>query len=386
MEYFFTEEQKEIQQLAKAIADGDVRPVAAELDEKEEFPRKILEILAKAGLLGVYLPEEYGGFGGGITELCIVTEELSRACVGVSTSYAANALGAFPIIISGTEEQRKKYLPPTAAGDALLAFCLTEPEAGSDAMAVKTTAVRDGEEWVLNGTKQWITNGGEADVYSVIAVTDKSRGARGISTFVVENGTPGLSFGAKEKKLGIRCSSTREVIFEDCRIPAGNILGRPGTGLMTTIRTLDRARVGVGAQAVGLAAGALEYALNYARQRRQFGQAIASFQSIQHMLADMATQVEAARSLVYMTALNIDRGVRSFAKEAAMAKYFASDVAMQVTVDAVQIFGGYGYMREYPVEKLMRDAKILQIYEGTNQIQRNTVALALIKGAAAREE
>ncbi len=386
MEYFFTEEQKEIQQLAKAIADGEVRPVAAELDEKEEFPRKIIDHLAKSGLLGVYLPEEYGGFGGGITELCIVTEELSRACVGVSTSYAANALGAFPLIISGSEEHKKKYLPPTAVGEALLAFCLTESDAGSDATAVKTTAVRDGDEWVLNGTKQWITNGGEADIYTVIAVTDKTRGARGISAFVVENGTPGLSFGAKEKKLGIRCSATREVIFEDCRIPVGNLLGREGTGLMTTVRTLDRARVGVGAQAVGLAAGALDYAVHYARQRRQFGQPIASFQSVQHMLADMATQIEAARSLVYITTLNIDRGVRSFAKEAAMAKYFASDVAMQATIDAVQIFGGYGYMREYPVEKMMRDAKILQIYEGTNQIQRNTVALALIKEAAKREE
>ena len=386
MEYFFTEVQKEIQQLAKAIADGEVRPVAAELDEKEEFPRKILDHLGKSGLLGVYLEEQYGGFGGGVTELCIVTEELSRACVGVSTSYAANALGAFPIIIAGTDEQKKKYLPPMASGDALVAFCLTEPEAGSDATAQKTTAVRDGDEWVLNGVKQWITNGGEADIYSVIAVTDKSRGARGISAFIVENGTPGLSFGAKEKKLGIRCSATREVVFEDCRIPAENILGRPGTGLMTTVRTLDRARVGVGAQAVGLASGALDYAIHYARERRQFGQSIASFQAMQHMMADMATQIEASRALVYMTALNIDRGARSFAKEAAMAKYFATDMAMQATINAVQIFGGYGYMREYPVEKMMRDAKILQIYEGTNQIQRNTVALALIKEAAKREE
>jgi len=386
MEYFFTEEQKEIKQLAHAIAEGEVRPAAAELDEKEEFPRKILETLGKAGMLGVYLSEEYGGFGGGITELCIVTEEISRACVGVSTSYAANALGAFPIIISGDEEQKKKYLPRIASGEALAAFCLTESEAGSDATAIKTTAVLDGDEWVLNGTKQWITNGGEADIYSVIAVTDKSRGARGISAFLVENGTPGLSFGAKEKKLGIRCSATREVIFEDCRIPAENLLGRTGTGLMTTIRTLDRARVGVGAQAVGLAGGALDYALNYARERHQFDQPIVAFQAIQHMLADMATEVEAARALVYVTAQNIDRGVRSFAKEAAMAKLYASDVAMRVTVDAVQIFGGYGYMREYPVEKMMRDAKILQIYEGTNQIQRNTIALAMVKEAAKREE
>jgi alkylation response protein AidB-like acyl-CoA dehydrogenase len=386
MEYFFTEEQKDIQQLARSIAENEVRPAAAELDEKEEFPRRILEHLSKAGLLGVYVPEEYGGFGGGVTELCIVTEELSKACVGVSTSYAANALGALPILISGSEEQKKRFIPPIAAGDHLTAFCLTEPEAGSDATAVKTAAVRDGDEWVLNGTKQWITNGGEADVYTVIAVTDKNKGARGISAFILEAGSPGLSFGKKEKKLGIRCSATREVIFDDCRVPAENLLGRLGTGLMTTVRTLDRARVGVGAQAVGLGQAALDHAINYSRQRRQFDQPIAAFQGVQHILADMATQLEAARALVYCTARMIDAGSRSFAKEAAMSKLFASDMAMRVAVDAVQIYGGYGYMREYPVEKLMRDAKILQIYEGTNQIQRNTIALALIKEAAKHEE
>ena len=385
MEYFFTEEQQEIQNLARRIAESEVRPVAAALDEEEEFPRRILEHLAKSGLLGVYLAEEYGGFGGGMTELSIVTEELSKACLGVSTSYAANALGAFPLLFSGTEEQKKRYLPPIAAGEHLTAFCLTEAEAGSDAMAIRTTAARDGDEWVLNGCKQWITNSGEADLYTVIAVTDKTRGARGISALLVEAERPGLSFGAKEKKLGIRCSSTREVIFEDCRIPAENILGRPGTGLLTTVRTLDRARVGVGAQAVGLAQGALDHAVGYARTRRQFGQPIAAFQAVQHMLADMAIETEAARALVYITCLNIDRGVRSFAKEAAMSKCFASDVAMRAAINAVQVFGGYGFMREYPVEKLMRDAKILQIYEGTNEIQRNTIALALIKEAARHE-
>ncbi len=385
MEYFFTEEQQEIQNLARRIAESEVRPVAAALDEEEEFPRRILEHLAKSGLLGVYLAEEYGGFGGGMTELSIVTEELSKACLGVSTSYAANALGAFPLLFSGTEEQKKRYLPPIAAGEHLTAFCLTEAEAGSDAMAIRTTAARDGDEWVLNGCKQWITNSGEADLYTVIAVTDKTRGARGISALLVEAESPGLSFGAKEKKLGIRCSSTREVIFEDCRIPAENILGRPGTGLLTTVRTLDRARVGVGAQAVGLAQGALDHAVGYARTRRQFGQPIAAFQAVQHMLADMAIETEAARALVYITCLNIDRGVRSFAKEAAMSKCFASDVAMRAAINAVQVFGGYGFMREYPVEKLMRDAKILQIYEGTNEIQRNTIALALIKEAARHE-
>lgn len=385
MEYFFNETQKEIQKLAREMTRAEVKPVASELDDKEEFPRGILEQFANAGLLGVYLPEEYGGFGGGVTELCIVTEEISRACVGVSTSYAANALGAFPILLAGNEEQKQKYLPGIAAGSSLVAFCLTEAEAGSDATNQKTTAVLDGDTWVLNGTKQWITNGGEADIYSVVAVTDKSKGARGISAFIVENGTPGLDFGKKEKKLGIRCSATREVIFDNCRIPKENILGRPGTGLMTTVRTLDRARVGVGAQAVGLAQGAFDYAIDYARVRRQFDQPIAAFQAVQHMLADMATSIEAGRALVYMTALNVDRGAKSFAKEAAMAKMYASDMAMKVTIDAVQIFGGYGYMREYPVEKMMRDAKILQIYEGTNQIQRNGIASALIKEAAAHE-
>lgn len=386
MEYFFTEEQQEIINLAREITQNEVAPNVAKLDEAEEFPREILKIFGEAGLLGVYIDEEYGGFGGGVTELSLVTEEISKACVSVATSYAANALGAFPILLSGSKDQKAKYMPGIAEGTSLAAFCLTEAEAGSDATNQKTTAVKDGDHYILNGTKQWITNGGEADVYTVIAVTNKSKGARGISAFIVEADTPGISFGKKEKKLGIRSSATREVIFEDCRIPAENLLGREGTGLMITLRTLDRARVGVGAQAVGLAQGALDEALNYSRVRRQFNQPISSFQAVQHMLADMATPIEAARCLVYMTARTIDAGAKDFAKEAAMSKLFATDMAMKVTVDAVQIFGGYGYMREYPVEKMMRDAKILQIYEGTNQIQRNGIAHALIRESQQKDK
>jgi alkylation response protein AidB-like acyl-CoA dehydrogenase len=386
MNYFYTEEQTEILNLARTITDNEVRPMAAELDRTEEFPRQILDQFGEAGLLGVYIDEEHGGFGGGVTELCIVTEEISKACVGVSTAFAANALGTFPIILSGSDEQKAKYLPGIAEGNSYVGFCLTEAEAGSDATNQKTTARLDGDHWVLNGVKQWITNGGESALYTVIAQTNKAKGARGISAFIVEADTPGISFGKKEDKMGIRCSSTREVIFEDVRIPKGNLLGRQGTGLMTTIRTLDRARIGVASQGVGLAAGALELAVDYARVRHQFDSPIAAFQGIQHMLADMATLTEASRALTMLTAKSIDEANGGFAKEAAMAKMFATDAAMKITTDAVQIFGGYGFMKEYPVEKMMRDAKILQIYEGTNQIQRNGIAHALVREAAGREK
>jgi butyryl-CoA dehydrogenase len=285
-----------------------------------------------------------------------------------------------PILVLGSEEQKKKYLPDIASGKKLAAFGATEANAGSDPSAMETTAVLDGDEYVLNGTKQWITNGGEAEIYTVMAVTNRKKGPRGISAFIVEKGTPGFSFGKKENKMGIRASATRELVFDNCRIPKENLLGgREGIGFIATMRTFDRTRPGIGAQAIGIAQGALDAAVKYSRQRVQFGQPISSFQAIQHMLADMATQIEAARALVYATAKMIDAGVQNFSKESAMAKLFASDVAMKVTVDAVQVFGGYGYMKEYPVEKMMRDAKITQIYEGTNQIQRNVVALELIK-------
>jgi len=382
VEYFLTEEQQMIKELAARIADERIKPVAAELDEKGEFPWNLMKVLAESDLFGVWLPEEYGGLGGGVLEQVLVVEELSRACSGVAVSYAASGLGSYPILLFGSEEQKQKYLPDVASGAKLAAFGLTEANAGSDAGAIETTAVLDGDHYVLNGTKQWITNGGEAEIYTVIAMTDKSKGSRGASAFIVEKGTPGFSFGKKEDKMGIRASATRELIFEDCRIPKENLLGREGMGFIVAMRTLDMTRPGIGAQAVGIAQGALDVALAYARERKQFGQPIASFQAVGHMLADMATEIEAARALVYAVARTIDSGAKDFSKESAMAKVFASDVAMRVTTDAVQILGGYGYMKEYPVEKMMRDAKITQIYEGTNQIQRNVISLELIKQAA----
>lgn len=379
MDYLLTEDQKMIKDLARQIAEEHVLPVRAELDETGEFPWEIMKILAQADMFRVFIPEEYGGLGTGALELCLVVEELSRVCLGVSTTYAANALGTYPILLFGTEEQKKKYLPDIADGKRLVAFALTEPNAGSDAGGIQTTAVKDGDYYILNGRKQWITNGGEAEIYTVIALTDKSKGARGASAFIVEKGTPGFSFGKKENKMGIRASATRELIFEDCRIPKENILGKEGMGFIVAMKTLDQSRVGVGAQGVGVAQGAFEEAAKFAKQRIQFGQPVISFQAVQHMLADMAIQIEAARALVYSVARYIDSGAKDITKASAMAKTFATDVAMKVTVDAVQVMGGSGYMKDYPVEKMMRDAKILQIYEGTNQIQRNVIGQAIIK-------
>ena len=382
MDYFLTEEQEMIRDTARQIAEEKIVPQRAELDEKEEFPWEIMKVMAQSDMFGIVIPEEYGGLGMAGLEICIAIEEISRACLGVSTSYAANTLGTYPIILFGTDEQKKKYLPDIASGKRHAAFGLTEANAGSDAAGVQTTAKLDGEEYVLNGTKQWITNGGEAEVYTIIAITDKSRGARGASAFVVEKDTPGFSFGKKEKKMGIRCSTTNELIFENCRIPKENLIGREGMGFIVTMKTLDNSRTGVGAQGVGVAQGALEEAIKFGRQRVQFGQPVISFQAVQHMLADMATQIEAARAIVYSVAKYIDSGANAVSKVSAMAKLFATDVAMKVTTDAVQVMGGSGYMREYPVEKMMRDAKILQIFEGTNQIQRNVIGQALIKEAA----
>ncbi|MDI6807658.1 MAG: acyl-CoA dehydrogenase family protein [Candidatus Eisenbacteria bacterium] len=381
MDYFLTDYQKALKNLAREIAEKEILPVRAKLDETGEFPWNIMKTLAKSDLFGVYIPEEYGGTNGGCFELCIVTEELSRICGGVAVCYAASALGAFPILLFGDEEKKKKYLTPIAKGEKLAAFALTEPNAGSDAAAIETSAVKRGDEYILNGTKQWITNGGEAEIYTVIAKTDKTKGARGASAFVVEKGTPGFGFGKKENKMGIRSSATRELTFQDCVIPKKNLLAREGMGFIVAMKTFDQSRPGVAAQAVGIAQGALDEAVNYARRRVQFGQPISSFQGIQHMLADMATQVEASRALVYSSARMIDSGASDVGKDSAMAKLFASDVAMKVTTDAVQILGGYGYMKDYPVEKMMRDAKITQIYEGTNQIQKNIIALHLIREA-----
>lgn len=384
MDYFFTEEQNMMREVARDIAEKKIRPVAAEYDESGEFPWEIIKAIAEADLFRVFIPEEYGGMDMGtpITNMCIVTEELSKACGGISLGFAATGLGTMPILIAGTEEQKAKWLPKIADG-TLAAFALTEANAGSDAGAVQTKAVLDGDEWVINGTKQWITNGGEAEIYTVFCVTDPAKGARGISTILVEKGTPGFTFGKKENKLGIRASATRELIFQDCRVPKENLLGKAGMGFFNAMKTFDMSRPGVAAQAVGIAAGALDLAVKYSRERRQFGQPISAFQGLRWMLADMAMKVEAARALVYATARWIDAGKpKKAAMYSAMAKCFASDVAMEVATNALQVFGGYGYMKEYPIEKYMRDAKITQIYEGTNQIQREEIGKGLIAAAA----
>jgi butyryl-CoA dehydrogenase len=382
MDYLLTEEQIMIRDLARQIAVEKIVPVRAELDEHGTFPWDIMKAMAQADLFGLFIPEEFGGLGKKSLELCIAVEELSKACLGVSTSYAANALGTYPLLLFGSDAQKKKYLPDIAAGKRLVAFGLTEANAGSDASGIQTTAKLHGNEYVLNGTKQWITNGGEAEIYTIIAITDKSKGPRGASAFVVEKGTPGYTFGKKENKMGIRASATTELIFNNCRIPKENLIGREGMGFIIAMKTLDSSRTGVGAQGVGVAQGAIDEAIKFAKHRVQFGQPVTSFQAVQHMLADMQTQTEAARALVYSVARFVDTGAKDVSRASAMAKLFATDVAMKVTTDAVQVMGGSGYMKEYPVEKMMRDAKILQIYEGTNQIQRNVVAQDMIKEAA----
>ncbi|HTY12679.1 MAG TPA: acyl-CoA dehydrogenase family protein [Candidatus Omnitrophota bacterium] len=382
LDYLLTEEQIMVRDLARKIAQEKVLPVRAELDEKEIFPTDIMKIFAEADLCGLWIPEKYGGFGQSVMAFCLATEEISRVCGGVGVTFAATGLGGTPILLFGTEEQKQKYLPDLASGKKMAAFGLTEANAGSDASGLETTAAKDGDYFIINGTKQWITNGGEAETYSVVAITDKSKGPRGATAFIVEKGTPGFTFGKKEKKMGIRCSATRELVFQDCKVHKSQILGKEGMGFIVAMRTLDMTRPGIGAQAVGIAQGALDESIKYAKQRVQFGKPIISIQVVQHMLADMATQIEASRALVYSVARLVDSGSKDFTKEASMAKLIASDTAMFVTTQAVQILAGYGYMREYPVEKMMRDAKITQIYEGTNQIQRNQIGLALVKESA----
>ncbi len=381
MDYGLTEEQQMIKELCQQIGEEKIKPVREHYDESGEFPWDLVKTFAEADLFGVQIEEAYGGMGGGYMDTVIAVEELSKYCAGIALALFGTGLGATPIMLFGNEEQNQKYLTRVAKG-TVCAFALTEASAGSDASAIQTTAVKDGDEYILNGTKQWITNGGEADIYTVIAKTNKAKGARGASAFILEKGTPGFEFGKKENKMGIRGSMTRELIFQDCRVPAENLIAREGMGFIVAMKTLDSSRPGVAAQALGIAVGALDEAVRYTRERKQFGKAISSFQGLQFMLADMATQVEAARSLVYSCARHMDKGHKDVSKESAMAKLYASDVAMSVTTDAVQILGGYGYMKEYPVEKMMRDAKITQIYEGTNQIQREVIALNLIKEAA----
>jgi len=379
MDYFLTEEQIMIRDLARQITEEKIFPVRAELDETGEFPWDVMKVLAQSDLFGLFIPEEFGGLGKGCLELCIAVEELSRGCVGISTSYAANALGTYPLLLFGTDAQKKKYLSDIAAGKKLVAFGLTEANAGSDASGIQTTAKLDGNEYVLNGTKQWITNGSVADIYTIIAITDRAKGPRGASAFVVEKGTPGFTFGKKENKMGIRSSITTELVFDNCRIPKENIIGKEGMGFIVAMKTLDSSRTGVGAQGLGLAQGAYEEAVKFARKRVQFGHPVISFQAVQHMLANMAMEIEAARALIYSVARYVDSGAKEVSKVSAMAKCFATDLGMKVATDAVQVMGGSGYMKEYPVEKMMRDAKILQIYEGTNQIQRNVIGQEIIK-------
>lgn len=385
MDYLLTEEQQMIKDLCRQISVEKIVPVAAEYDEKAEFPWDMVKVFAESDICGVYIAEEFGGMGGGVLEMAIAAEELSWGCGGISLAFAATGLGTFPILLYGNQEQKAKYLPQIASGKKLAAFCITEAEAGSDAGGIRTTAEKDGDSYILNGTKQWITNGGEAEIYTVIAMTNRSKGPRGASAFIVDKDTPGVSFGKKENKLGIRASATREVIFTDCRVPKENLLGREGLGFIVAMKTFDHSRPGVAAQALGIAQRALDEAIKYSHERKQFGASISSFQGIQFMLADMAIAVEASRALIYSAARMIDSGAKGVAKISAICKTFASDTAMKVTTDAVQIFGGYGYMKEYPVEKLMRDAKITQIYEGTNQIQRGVIASALIKEGLAKK-
>nr|MBN1257720.1 acyl-CoA dehydrogenase family protein [Planctomycetota bacterium] len=391
MDYGLSEEQLMMRDAAREIAEQKILPVRAKYDEhhdEESFPWEVVRVIAETGLFGVFISEEYGGCAGGtpIMNMSVVTEELSKACGGIALAFAGSGLGTLPIIISGTEEQKQKYLPDLASGKKIAAFAITEAEAGSDAAGIRSTAVKDGSDYILNGTKQWITNAGDAETYCVFASTDKTKGARGASCFILEKGMKGLSFGKKEDKMGIRASSTRELIMEDVRVPGENMLGKPGSGFITAMKTFDASRPGVGAQAMGIAAGALDLAVDYARTRVQFGKPICANQGLQWMLADMAMKVESARALIYATARTVDKGEGRPTKFSAMAKCYAGDISVQVCLDAIQIFGGYGYMKEYPIEKYLRDAKITQIYEGTNQVQRDEIARALIKESAAKKK
>jgi butyryl-CoA dehydrogenase len=380
MRELLSKQNIEYMERAREVAEKYVRPVAAELDRTGEYGWEVLEALKAYELTGVWIPEEYGGKGSGVLDLCLIVEQLSRACGGIGVAYAVNALGSFPIIVGGTEEQKAKYLPSIASGESLIAFGLSEKASGSDAGSLRTTALRDGDEFVINGHKKWNTNGGVASTFTVYALTDPDRGMRGISAFIIEKDTPGFTIGKREDTLGIRTVPVNELDFENCRVPASQLLGdKEGNGFKNAMMTLDRARPGVAAQALGLAQGALEWALRYTSERRQFGQAVMSHQAIQFKLADMATQIEAARQLVYASARVIDSGAKNVNKIAAMGKVFATDTAMSVTTDAVQLFGGYGFCRDYPIEKYMRDAKITQIYEGTNQVQRLVIGRALTR-------
>ncbi|GAB3048013.1 acyl-CoA dehydrogenase [Virgibacillus ainsalahensis] len=379
MNFQLTEEQEMLRKMIRDFATKDVEPTAAERDEEERFDREIFDKMAELGLTGIPWPEEYGGIGSDFVSYCIAVEELSRVCASTGVTLSAHlSLASWPIYTYGNEEQKKNFLYRLATGEALGAYALSEPGAGSDAASMKTTASKDGDNYVLNGSKVWITNGGVADIYLVFAKTEADAKHKGISAFIVEKGTDGFTFGKKEKKLGIRSSPTTELIFENCRIPKENMLGAEGDGFKIAMTTLDGGRNGIAAQALGIAQGALDAAVDYAKEREQFGKPIAANQGISFKLADMATDVEAARLLTYQAAWLESKG-QPYGKASAMSKVFAGDAAMRITVEAVQVFGGYGYTKDYPVERYMRDAKITQIYEGTNEIQRLVIGRMLTK-------
>jgi len=376
--YYLTDEQRAVRDLAREIAREKIAPLAPRVDETEAFPEESIRLLAQQGLHGIWLPEAYGGTDMGWLALSLVTEEIAWACAATATQYVVQPLGGLPILWWGTEEQKKRYLPRLASGEILAAFSLSEPGSGSDAASLSTTAVRKGDRYILNGSKQWCSNGDHAGVLVVFATVDKSKGAKGITAFLIEPGMPGFTVGKKEKKMGIRGSPTVALHFTDCAVPVENRLGDEGEGFRIAMRTLDFTRPPTGAMALGIAQAALDAATEYARQRKQFGQPIGAFQGIQFMLADMAMAVHASRLMIHHVAGLQDRGVEVTTWESSMAKCFAADTAMRVATDAVQIYGGYGYTREYPVERFMRDAKIMQIYEGTNQIQRIVIAQHLL--------
>ncbi|MFF9202953.1 acyl-CoA dehydrogenase [Streptomyces sp. NPDC014986] len=369
-----SEEHDMLRDAVRSLAEAKIAPYAAAVDEEARFPKEALAALVANDLHAVHVPEEFGGAGADALATVIVIEEVARVCASSSLIPAVNKLGSLPVVLSGSEALKRRYLTPLAKGDGMFSYCLSEPDAGSDAAGMKTRAVRDGDTYVLNGVKRWITNAGESEYYTVMAVTDPDKRSKGISAFVVEKSDEGVSFGAPEKKLGIKGSPTREVYLDDVRIPADRMIGEEGTGFATAMKTLDHTRITIAAQALGIAQGALDYAKGYVKERKQFGKPIADFQGIQFMLADMAMKTEAARQLTYAAAAKSERGDSDLTFQGAAAKCFASDVAMEVTTDAVQLLGGYGYTRDYPVERMMRDAKITQIYEGTNQVQRIVMA------------
>ncbi|RHA09211.1 acyl-CoA dehydrogenase [Megasphaera sp. AM44-1BH] len=379
MNFEFSDEQQAIQKLVREFAEKEIAPTVQERDEKAEFSREIFDKIGELGLCGIFFPEEYGGSDGSYVSYILANEELSKVDDAVAAGYASSiSLCAWPIWKFGTEEQKKKYLTPLAEGTKLGAFGLTEPNAGSDAARQQSTAVRKGDHYILNGSKIFITNGGEADIYVVFAMTDKTKGTKGISAFILEKGMEGFSFGKEEQKMGIHASKTRELIFQDVKVPVENLLGEEGKGFKIAMQGLDGGRIGVAAQGLGIAGAALEAAIKYSKEREQFGKPVCKFQSISFMLADMATKLDAARLLVYRAAALKEQG-KPYTKESCMAKLYATDAAMSIATDAVQILGGYGYIREYPVERLMRDAKITQIYEGTNQIQRLIISGQLLQ-------